>query len=142
MPLHFLASSLWALLLFHPIVSAMQHPLSSEIQHPILSETKHLNISASAAANATSILQCWKLAAPFFVSTQSGTVGSMVLQLGNLEKASYSIIPAGINNGYHTAPTPQYVHLPRYLSLLILPDMWSYSPAQRRLPSQKETRRQ
>lgn len=120
MLLHFLASGLWVLLLFHrPTVSAMQYPLTSEIQHPVLSETKHLNISVSAAANGTSVLQCWQLAAPFFVSTQSGTAGSMVLQLGNLEKASYSIIPAGINDGYHTAPAPQCVRPPPNLSLLI-----------------------
>ena len=120
MLLRFLAPGLWALSLFHhPIVSAMQHPLTSEIQHPTLSETKHLNISVTAAANATSVLQCWQLAAPFFISTQSGTAGSMVLQLGNLEKASYSIIPAGINDGYHTAPAPQCVNHPPNLSLLI-----------------------
>jgi hypothetical protein len=89
---HSLLSSLAVLLLLH---------------YPFVHATQYLNVSVTAAANGSSILECWQLAAPFAVSTQAGTAGSKVLQLGNLEKASYSVIPAGTNDGYHTAPAPQ-----------------------------------
>jgi hypothetical protein len=85
----------------------LHHSTASEIQKPLLSETKHLNVSVTAAANGTSVLQCWQLAAPFITTTQPGLEGSMFLQLGNLEKATYSISPAGLNLGLHTAPAPQ-----------------------------------
>ncbi|KAL6716060.1 cytochrome c oxidase subunit 1 [Lecanora helva] len=67
-----------------------------------------LNITTSAPVNGISALECWQLESPLIASTQSGTKGSMVAQLGNLANASYSIIPKGTNGGLHTAPVPQY----------------------------------
>ncbi len=69
--------------------------------------TTHINVTTTAAENGRSVLQCWQLDAPFTTSTQKGTAGSMVAQLGNLANASYSIIPAGTNGGDHVAPVVQ-----------------------------------
>ena len=61
---------------------------------PILhvNATSYLNFTVTAAANGSSILECWQLTTPFAVSTQPG----------NVSNASYSIIPGGTNDGYHT----------------------------------------
>lgn len=91
------------------------------IQIMSVSAAKYLNVSVSAAANGTSILECWQLTTPFTVSNQSGTAGAMLLQLGNLEKASYSVIPAGVNDGYHTAPANQSIYPPLAISPPINP---------------------
>ena len=68
---------------------------------------KYLNITATDGSFGHSIIQCWQLSAPLATSTQSGTQGSMVAQLGDLSNATYSIIPAGTNGGAHVAPYPQ-----------------------------------
>lgn len=73
------------------------------------SAAKHLNITVTGAAFGNSVIQCWQLSAPLITSTQPGTQGSMVAQLGDLSNATYSIIPAGTNGGAHTAPYPQFV---------------------------------
>ncbi|KAF6225567.1 hypothetical protein HO133_009567 [Letharia lupina] len=73
------------------------------------SPAKHLNITVTAAAFRNSVIQCWQLSTPLITSTQSGTRGSMVAQLGDLSNATYSIIPAETNGGAHTAPYPQFV---------------------------------
>ena len=70
--------------------------------------SKKLNVTVSAPVNGVSALECWQLSDPLIASTQSGTKGSMVAQLGDLTNASYSIIPKGTNGGLHTAPYPQY----------------------------------
>ena len=72
-----------------------------------LSAIAHVNLTTTAAENGVSVLQCWQLDAPFITSTEKGTAGSMVTQLGNLANASYSIIPAGSNGGNHVAPAVQ-----------------------------------
>ena len=72
-----------------------------------VSATTHINLTTTAAENGMSVLQCWQLDAPFVTSTEKGTAGSMVAQLGNLANASYSIIPAGSNHGNHVAPAVQ-----------------------------------
>ena len=72
-----------------------------------VSAITHVNLTTTAAENGVSVLQCWQLDAPFVTSTEKGTAGSMVTQLGNLANASYSIIPAGTNGGNHVAPVVQ-----------------------------------
>ena len=72
-----------------------------------LSATTRINLTTSAAENGASVLQCWELDATFITSTQKGTAGAMVAQLGNLANASYTIIPAGSNGGNHVAPAVQ-----------------------------------
>ena len=73
--------------------------------------TAHLNVTVVTASNNISTLECWQLSTPFLRSTQSGTAGSIVLQLGSLANASFSIIPAGTNGGPHNAPAVQCVSL-------------------------------
>ena len=77
------------------------------VQSIAVSATTHINLTTTAAENGMSVLQCWQLDAPFVTSTENGTAGSMVAQLGNLANASYSIIPAGSNGGNHVAPAVQ-----------------------------------
>ena len=72
-----------------------------------VSAVTHINLTTTAAENGVSVLQCWQLDAPFITSTQKGTAGAIVAQLGNLANASYSIIPAGSNGGNHVAPVAQ-----------------------------------
>jgi hypothetical protein len=68
-----------------------------------------LNVTTLATLNGKSIFQCWALASGFATSSQQGTAGAQILQLGNLSNASYSILPARFNAGIHTAPTVQCV---------------------------------
>ncbi len=68
-----------------------------------------LNITALPAHGGVSVLECWQLLPGFTTSSQSGTAGASILQLGNLANASYSVIPPGFNAGFHSAPTMQYV---------------------------------
>lgn len=73
-----------------------------------------LNVTTLAASNGSSTLECWSLDSGFTSSSQAGTTGAEILQLGNLANASYSVIPAQFAAGLHNAPNVQYV----YLSLL------------------------
>jgi hypothetical protein len=66
-----------------------------------------LNVTAITAANNVSIFQCWTLASPFVVSTQPGTLGSAVLQLGETASSSLAVLPAGFEGGIHRAPVVQ-----------------------------------
>ncbi|KAF8261351.1 hypothetical protein EI94DRAFT_1773445 [Lactarius quietus] len=68
-----------------------------------------LNITAIAAQGGVSIFQCWQIQPKFTTSSQSGTIGASILQLGNLANGSYSVIPPGFNAGFHNAPTQQWV---------------------------------
>ena len=72
-----------------------------------VSVSRHINLTTTAAENGASVLQCWQLDAPFVTSTEKGTAGAMVAQLGNLSNASYSIVAAGSNGGNHVAPAVQ-----------------------------------
>ena len=71
------------------------------------SGTKSFNIAATGGVLNHSILQCWQLSAPLIASTQLGTQGPMVAQLGDLSHATYSILPAGTNGGAGVAPYSQ-----------------------------------
>ena len=68
----------------------------------------HLNISVIAAANDKSTLECWQLSAPFVQSSQAGTSGAAVTQLGDVDTTSYSLIPPQFDGGLHNAPVVQY----------------------------------
>ena len=68
----------------------------------------HLNVSVIAAANDKSTLECWQLSAPFVQSSQAGTSGAAVTQLGDVDKASYTLIPSQFDGGLHNAPVVQY----------------------------------
>lgn len=88
-----------------------------------------LNITAISAQNGSSVLQCWQILPGFTTSSQAGTTGASILQLGNLANMSYSVLPPKFNAGLHNAPTPQYVTsrtstLSRILTHLHSPERW------------------
>ena len=69
----------------------------------------HLNITTIAAASGKSILECWQLSAPFVQSSQAGTSGAAVAQLGETGATSYTLLPPEFDGGLHNAPAVQYV---------------------------------
>jgi hypothetical protein len=76
--------------------------------HPFVPPT-FLNVTALWAENGASVLQCWQILPGFATSSQSGTVGASILQLGAVSNMSYSVLPPGFNAGLHNAPTEQCV---------------------------------
>ncbi|KAI9431117.1 hypothetical protein H4582DRAFT_2113562 [Lactarius indigo] len=64
---------------------------------------------AGPAHGGVSVFECWQLLPGFTTSSQTGTAGASIMQLGNLANASYSVIPPGFNAGFHSAPTTQWV---------------------------------
>ncbi|KAI0246061.1 hypothetical protein BJV78DRAFT_1286747 [Lactifluus subvellereus] len=68
-----------------------------------------LNITALTAQNGLSVLECWQILPAFTTSSQTGTAGASILQLGNVANMSYSVLPSGFNGGLHNAPTTQWV---------------------------------
>lgn len=70
-----------------------------------------LNVTTLAASNGSSVLECWSLSPGFTSSSQAGTTGAEILQLGNLANASYSVLPAQFAAGLHNAPNVQYVYV-------------------------------
>ena len=86
--------------------------------HPFVPPT-FLNVTAISAVNGASVIQCWQILPGFTTSSQSGTAGASILQLGAVANMSYSVIPPGFNAGLHNAPTQQYVTLP-FIPLLHL----------------------
>lgn len=66
-----------------------------------------LNLTAIAAANGESILECWQLSEPFTFSNQAGTAGAAIKQLGNVANATYTVLPAKFDGGIHRAPAVQ-----------------------------------
>jgi len=86
--------------------------------HPFVPPT-FLNVTALWAENGASVLQCWQILPGFTTSSQSGTAGASILQLGAVSNMSYSVLPPGFNAGLHNAPTEQYVlsFLPSFIHL-------------------------
>lgn len=82
------------------------HPTSPPFVPPT-----SLNVTAISAQNNLSILQCWQIVPGFTTSSQAGTIGASILQLGNLANMSYSVIPPKFNASFHNAPSNQYVLL-------------------------------
>ena len=68
-----------------------------------------LNITAIAAANGKSKIECWQLSAPFLQSSQAGTSGAAIVQLGETGATSYGLLPPKFDGGFHNAPAVQYV---------------------------------
>lgn len=81
-----------------------------------LAAANTLNVTVLGARHNRSTLECWALEPGFVTSTQSGTAGSMSLNLGliggkSAGNSTYAVIPANFDGGRHNAPTPQYVPL-------------------------------
>lgn len=73
-----------------------------------------LNITTLVAKNQISTLECWALEPEFKISSQTGTSGSQLQDLGPIGggcagNASYAVLPVGFNGGQHNAPAQQYV---------------------------------
>lgn len=79
-----------------------------------------LNITALSAHNGASVLECWQILPGFTTSSQAGTTGASILQLGGLANMSYSVIPPNFNAGLHNAPTTQCVSSRTYAHSPIL----------------------
>ena len=67
-----------------------------------------LNVTTIAAVNGKSTLECWQLSAPLVQSSQAGTSGAVVAQLGETGATSYTLLPAQFDGGLHNAPAVQY----------------------------------
>lgn len=74
-----------------------------------LLSTPYLNLTALSAAKGESVFECWQLASPFKETAVPGIAGSLKLSLGELGDASYDVIPARFDGGFHHAPAFQYV---------------------------------
>jgi len=88
-----------------------------------------LNITAISAQNGSSVLECWQILPGFTTSSQAGTAGASILQLGNVANMSYSVLPPKFEAGLHNAPTTQYVMSrtsthPPILTHLHSPERW------------------
>ncbi|KAJ8096294.1 hypothetical protein PM082_011449 [Marasmius tenuissimus] len=70
-------------------------------------------VNAIVGESGASTVECWGIQPPFVVSTQPGTVGNKILQLGQLANASYTQFPPGVitDSGLHNAPNAQWVVL-------------------------------
>ena len=66
----------------------------------------YLNLTAIAASNGESSLECWQVG-PIVKSAVPGTSGASSLLFGETTNASYTIIPARFDGGLHTAPAVQ-----------------------------------
>jgi hypothetical protein len=84
-----------------------QVPLACASQlDPTLGST--LNVTVLGARHNRSTLECWALQPGFETSTQPGTSGSSVLDLGAVQgNASFTAIPAEFDGGRHNAPALQ-----------------------------------
>ncbi|KAI9507874.1 hypothetical protein F5148DRAFT_980750 [Russula earlei] len=89
---------------------------------PLFVPPTFLNVTAISAQNGQSVLECWQILPGFSTSSQSGTVGASILQLGNVANMSYSVIPPGFNAGLHNAPATQWVAFLSGLAHVTLPD--------------------
>ena len=97
-----------------------------------------LNITTIATANRKSTLECWQLTAPFVQSSQAGTAGAVVAQLGETGATSYSLLPPQFDAGLHNAPAVQYVLRSRHSH--IWASTASAPPISIRYPLSNETR--
>jgi hypothetical protein len=93
-------TTLPSILAFDAVATAQ---LSPNITNPTL------NLTAISASNSSSIFECWQLPS-FVTSAVAGTVGALNFFLGNLDNATYTVIPPRFDGGIHNAPTPQFVY--------------------------------
>ncbi|CAF9943571.1 MAG: hypothetical protein ALECFALPRED_000705 [Alectoria fallacina] len=81
-----------------------------------------LNITTIAAANGQSTIECWQLSAPLVQSSQAGTSGAAVTQLGETGATSYTLLPPQFDGGLHNAPVVQWVSFVSGLAVISLPN--------------------
>jgi hypothetical protein len=97
------------------LATAAAAQLSSNVTTP------SLNLTAISTVNGSSIFECWQLP-KFYSSSGAGTVGALNLFLGNLENATYTVIPPRFDGGIHNAPAPQFVAFLSGLAHITLPN--------------------
>ena len=68
---------------------------------------ENLDVTAISTRNSESSLECWRLAAPFVVSSQSGVMGAAFSNLGETRNVSYGVVPAKYDGGWHNGPNMQ-----------------------------------
>lgn len=67
-----------------------------------------LNVTAIATHNNISRFECWQLEdSSFTAAVVKGTTGTAIAALGEVDRLSVSIGPAGLHGGLHVAPQPQ-----------------------------------
>lgn len=81
-----------------------------------------LNITTIGAANGKSTLECWQLSAPLVPSSQPGTAGAAIAQLGETGATSYTLLPPHYDGGLHNAPAVQWVVFLSGLAFVSLPN--------------------
>lgn len=97
------------------LATAAAAQLSSNVTTP------SLNLTAISTSNGTSIFECWRLP-NFYSSSGAGTFGALNLFLGNLDNATYTVIPPRFDGGIHNAPAPQFVAFLSGLVHITLPN--------------------
>ncbi|KIK62549.1 hypothetical protein GYMLUDRAFT_42018 [Collybiopsis luxurians FD-317 M1] len=87
--------------------------IAADTNHHITTDNTTLWVNAIVGKNGVSTAECWGIQPGFVVSTQPGTVGNQILQLGSLSNGSYTVFPQGpnVDAGLHNAPNPQWVAL-------------------------------
>jgi hypothetical protein len=86
----------------------------------ISSTAPTLNVTAISARDGVSILECWQIGV-LQASSQKGVVGSSALFLGEVDNATYTMIPPGYEGTLHNAPSPQFVFVLSGLAHVTLP---------------------
>ncbi|KAJ5344845.1 hypothetical protein N7452_002849 [Penicillium brevicompactum] len=82
-----------------------------------------LNVTVLGARHNRSTLECWALKPGFETSSEAGTSGSSVLDLGSVTgNATFTTLPAGFDGGRHNAPTLQWVVFLSGLAHITLPN--------------------
>lgn len=77
------------------------------LSSPSIANGTFLEVTAIVAQGGNSVLECWRLAAPFSTSSGAGTVGASTLLIDDLANATYTVIPPHFEAGVHNAPHPQ-----------------------------------
>ncbi|KAI1376435.1 hypothetical protein F4677DRAFT_418518 [Hypoxylon crocopeplum] len=96
--------------------------VSGLLLFPVVAPLK-LNITAIGASHGRSTLECWQLDDPFSPSSEPGSAaGPYTAQLGDLSNITYTFIPPNYDQGFHTAPWPQWVVFTTGLAHITLPD--------------------
>ena len=92
----------WCLLISNALCNAGSGAVAAGVP-------QRFNITAIAAADGKSTLECWQLTDPILISATVGTAGTATQRLGDVANASYTVLPPHFDGGKHTAPSAQYV---------------------------------
>lgn len=78
---------------------------------PIISATAvralYLNVTAIAAANNESTLECWQMDAPFWSPTNPSATGLAMTFIGEADSIMFGVAPPGLDSGLENAASNQ-----------------------------------